>query len=238
MSPGQRQLVLPLAHRPLLGRADFLVSPSNKVAFDAVTGPYTAALALTGPAGAGKTHLASVWGEKHRAVLVMAADLKAQMVGAMGDVAAVVIEDADRLRALPEAARADAETALFHAINLCRAEDTALLVTGREAPGHWVLDLPDLRSRIEAMNHVAIAPPDDVLLSSILDKLFGDRQISATPELTRYLVVRMERSFAAAERIVDHLDRTALSAGRAVNRSLAAEIFASEPGIIAGTGDP
>ncbi|MEM7189384.1 MAG: hypothetical protein AAF439_07215, partial [Pseudomonadota bacterium] len=88
------------------------------------------------------------------------------------------------------------------------------------------------------MNHVAIAPPDDVLLSSILDKLFGDRQISATPELTRYLVVRMERSFAAAERIVDHLDRTALSAGRAVNRSLAAEIFASEPGIIAGTGDP
>ncbi|MEM6662802.1 MAG: hypothetical protein AAF666_11575 [Pseudomonadota bacterium] len=237
MTPSDRQLVLPLAHRPQLGQADFLTSASNLAAFAAVTAAPVQTLILSGPKGAGKSHLASIWGQGNDAALVRAADLTDSMVAAMHASAAVVIEDADSLTALPDKDRRPAEAMLFHAINLCRAEQTALLITGRTAPGYWDILTPDLASRLEAMNHVPIDSPDDDLLSSILNKLLGDRQIAANSDLTKYLVLRMERSFAAAQRIVDHLDRKALARRRAVTRALAAEIYADDPGILTGTGE-
>ncbi len=239
MKPRPRQLTLALAHRPAMGRADFLVSGSNRAAFDAVTGEQTppGRLALSGPAGAGKSHLASIWGALNGAVVLAATDLTENRVGAFGGVGAVVIEDADHVAGLAPAQREAAETHLFHALNLTAAHRIGLLITGRRAPARWRIATPDLASRLGALDHVAILPPDDALLSAILEKLFADRQLSVGSDTLRFLVLRMERSFAAAERIVAHLDRIALAGRRPVTRNLAMELYERDPGVISGAGE-
>lgn len=223
------QLTLALAHRPALARQDFLQGPSNQAAFDALTGPGAPSLrlAISGPEGAGKTHLASIWGEMTGAVTLNTADLTDDHVAAMGEAPAVVLEQADDV---PR----DGEALLFHALNLTKAEGTALLITGRTPPARWQIATPDLASRLQAMMHIVIQPPDDMLLSSILAKLFADRQLTVGKEVVKYIVRRMERSFAAAERTVDALDRMSLARKRPITRPLAIEMFETnetdEPG--------
>ena len=167
-------------------------------------------------------HLASIWGRQTGAVTLMATDLTDDHVSAMGQASAVVIECADQI------SNRDQETLLFHALNLTKAEETALLITGRTPPARWAISTPDLASRLQAMMHIAIAPPDDTLLSSILVKLFADRQMTVGPDVVNYVLKRMERSFAAAERTVDRLDRMALASQRAITRPLAIEMFETD----------
>ena len=78
------------------------------------------------------------------------------------------------------------------------------------------------------MLHIAIQAPDDTLLSSILAKLFSDRQMTVGQDVVNYVVRRMERSFAAAERTVDRLDRMALERKRPITRPLAIEMFETD----------
>lgn len=225
------QLTLSLAHRPAQGREDFLVSPSNRVAFEAITqGAAGRRLALSGPAGAGKTHLASIWGEGSAAISVPATEISEQRMAQLLAAPAVVIEDADRLADLPGPARRQAEALVFHLFNVAVAGGSGLLITGRTPPARWAIETPDLASRLATLSHVAIEPPDDTLLSSVLDKLFADRQLQAGPGVIKYLVRRMERSFAAAEEIVERLDQRALAERRAITRPLAMQLFDERPG--------
>jgi chromosomal replication initiation ATPase DnaA len=224
------QLGVDLPARTALARADFMVAPSNAVALAMVEGWRDwpgRKLVLTGPAGAGKTHLAHVWADLSGARLVAAGDLAAADIAALAS-GPVVVEDAARL-----ARDLAAETALFHLHNLLAAEGQALLLTAAQAPAQWGLGLPDLASRMQAAAVVALAPPDDTLLAAVLVKLFADRQITPAPDLIPWLVTRMDRSLAEAARLVDLLDRSALAAGRPVNRRLAIDVLTADraPGL-------
>lgn len=217
-----RQLSFDLPARPALGRDDFFVSPANAEALATVEDWRDwpgGKLVLVGPKGAGKTHLAHVWAALSGARIVAAAELAAADIPALA-ARPVAVEDADRI-----AQDGAAEAALFHLHNLALAERRALLVTGRDAPGRWGLGLPDLESRLQAAGIVRLAAPDDALLSALLAKLFADRQLSPSPETITYLTRRIDRSFAAAARIVAKLDRAALAGKRPVTRALAAEVL-------------
>jgi chromosomal replication initiation ATPase DnaA len=74
---------------------------------------------------------------------------------------------------------------------------------------------------------VEVQPPDEVLLKAVLVKLFSDRQLNVEPPVIDYLSLRMERSMAAANRIVAAVDGLALAKHRKVTRPLAAEALAS-----------
>ncbi len=104
------------------------------------------------------------------------------------------------------------------------------MVSGRSAPAFWPLRLPDLSSRLDAAPVATLEPPDDALLAAVLVKLFADRGIGVGPEVIRYLVARMDRSFEAAERLAIRLDRAGLARGRAVTIPLAAEVLAGRDG--------
>ena len=230
------QLALDLPARPALGRADFIVAPANGLALalvDSWPGWPSGRLAVAGPAGSGKTHLAHVWAARSGARLLPAAALPELDPADWPSDGGLVVEDADRLEALgPTAARA-AEEALFHLCNRLSAGGGSLMVSGRSAPAFWPLRLPDLASRLAAAPVAALEPPDDGLLAAVLVKLFADRGIGVGPEVIRYLVARMDRSFAAAERLVADLDRAGLARGRPVSVRLAAEVLAE-----AGSGAP
>jgi len=215
-----RQLTFDLPARPALGRGDFLIAPSNRVALTVLDSTWPQGkLALTGPEGAGKSHLAQVWAAEQGAVVLQGQALATVALGQINP-AAVVVDDADCIAGDPTA-----EQALFHLHNLVLASGGLLLLTGVSAPARWGVALPDLASRLAATATAALEPPDDLLLSTLLVKLFADRQLRVAPDLIAYLVARMDRSFAAAGALVAALDARALAERRAVNRGLAAEVL-------------
>ncbi len=219
-----RQLAFPIDGRETFRRGDFFVSPANAEALAAIDGWRDwpgGMLLLVGPEGAGKTHLARIWAEAAGADLVAGADLAEPAVPDLAALDALVVEHADEVAGDP--AR---EAALFHLYNLGRERGLALLLTARTPPRDWGLSLADLESRMQSLALARLAPPDDALLSAVLLKLFADRQVQVTPTLVPFLVARMERSIAAARRIVAELDRRALARGGPITRADATILFA------------
>lgn len=217
------QLAFELPHRPALGREAFLAAQSNAAALAAVEGWRNwpgGRMLLIGPKGAGKTHLAHVFAAACRgAGVVQASALAGADIPALAALPGVAVEDAGAV-----AGERAAETALFHLHNLTLAEGGRLLITAATPPRDWGLVLPDLLSRMQALPVAQVDPPSDALLAAVLVKLFADRQIDVAPSLIRWLVPRIERSFAAAGAIVARLDAAALSRGQPVTRKLAATV--------------
>jgi chromosomal replication initiation ATPase DnaA len=219
-SSAPRQLAFALDHVESFAREDFLSGPSNLAALSLIDSwpdwP-NRAMALIGPEGSGKSHLATIWAEDAGARSVSARLLpEIDLPGAFAT-GALVVEDLtpDDLD----------ERALFHLLNLAREEHAHLLITARSAPNGWSVTLRDLASRLRALPAVVVAPPDDALLRSLIVKLATDRQIPADEALVNYLVTRIERSFAATRAAVLRLDQEAMRQHRPVTRALAAELF-------------
>lgn len=220
-----RQLSFDLPAKPALGRDDFYVAPANALAVAMIdkTDLWPGRkLVLFGPAGAGKTHLAHVWAQTNGATMCAARDLASADVPALAQ-GPVVVEDVPCI-----AQDRTTQEALFHLHNLVLAEGHSLLMTGRGEPVHWGMTLPDLQSRIAGSQSVALSPPDDALLGAVLVKLFQDRQVIPRPDVIPYLVTHMDRSFAAAARIVERMDQIALEEGRSLTRALAARLLGAQ----------
>ena len=214
-----RQLALALPYAENFSREDFLAGESNEAALRLIERwpdwP-DRALAIVGPEGAGKSHLAAIWADIAGARRVSARVLGETNLPAALATGALVIEDAT--------GDLD-ERALFHLINLMRQQDAFVLMTARAPPAMWRVELADLASRLRAIPAVQLQPPDDALLRAVMVKLFADRQVAVDEALIAYLSTRMERSFAAARAAVDDLDREALRQKRPVTRALAAELL-------------
>ena len=214
-----RQLIFDLPVRVSRARGDFFVSDANRLAIARLedTGGWPQGkLALTGPEGSGKTHLVHVWAEAQAARILEPEDLSVLDVGRVA--VPVAVDRADGIGV-------EGETALFHLHNYMAAQGLPLLIVGREAPARWTVALADLKSRLEATDVVRIEPPDDALLAAVLVKHFADRQIDVAPSVIDYLMARMDRSFAAAQRLAEALDRASLLEGRAVTRTLARAVL-------------
>ncbi len=220
MTSTPRQLVLDLPLRSALGMEDFFISGSNRAAVELIDRwpewPHWAAL-VVGPQGAGKSHLAHVWQTASGAGALAAADLGEDAIAMLERDRALLVEDIDR-------AISD-DRILFHLLNLAREHKFSILMTSRMAPGDMTIKLPDLRSRLRAVPLIAIEPPDETLLKAVLVKLFADRQLSVEPHVVNFIALRMERSLAAANAIVERLDREALATKRRVTRALAADVM-------------
>lgn len=218
--PRPRQLALALDHAAKLTRHDFLPGPSNENALallDRWPDWPARMLALVGPEGSGKSHLASIWAAESGARFMSARALTVDALPEALATGALVLEDCS-----PEDLD---ERALFHLLNLVREDDGWLLLTTRSAPTIWPIALPDLASRLRAMPVASLAMPDEALLRAVMVKLFADRQLAVDEALIAYLLPRIGRSFAEARDAVDTLDREALQRGRPVNRTLAAELY-------------
>ena len=112
-------------------------------------------------------------------------------------------------RLFDDAESHDEET-LFHAWNEAQEKRKPLLIVADSPPPVWDIKLPDLKSRLTATPHVRIEDPDDALIGDLIVKLLADRGVAAPPELSEYLIPRIERSYVAVQRVVDSLDRVML----------------------------
>ncbi len=215
------QLALEFGHREALDAEDFLVAPSNREAvlwLDRWPEWPAPALAIYGPPGCGKTHLAHVWRARSGARMVTAEALAGRApADVLGDGRSAAVEDADEA--------AFDERALLHLYNVAAERGGHLLLTARTPPARWPLQLADLRSRLAAVPAAPVRAPDDALIGALLVKLFADRQLRVGDDLVTFLLARMERSFDAARRIVAALDAAALAGRRNITVPLARDIL-------------
>lgn len=212
---------------PTYAREDFVVADGNREALawiDRWPDWPSPALSLNGPAGCGKTHLGRIWAARSGAIAMTGADLDGMSVADLTSLAAtspaIVIERAERAP----------ERGLFHLYNLVRERGGHMLLISDEPPARWSIALPDLASRLRAAPAVAVAPPDDELLGSIILKQLADRQLHAGAGVVQYLVSHMERSADAARRVVAALDGRALIERREIDRRLAMDVLADLAG--------
>jgi hypothetical protein len=100
------------------------------------------------------------------------------------------------------------EAELFHRWNRAQEGGDALLIVS-DADG-WKIGLPDLRSRLGGSLQLAIGTPDDAMLADLIEAHAEQRRLVLAEGATSYLVPRVERSFAAVERLVAEIDRISL----------------------------
>ncbi len=214
------QLILDLPVRAAQGRADFLVTGSNDEAvawLDRWPDWPSPAMCIFGPEGCGKSHLLQVWCARTEAAAIMPENLTAASVPELAARGAVALDRAEAI-VNPEP--------LLHLYNLLAEQGGFLLLADRKPPRQWRLPLADLRSRLLAAPAAGIEPPDDRLLMAVMAKLFADRQVRVAPDVLSFLVARIERSFAAAERVVKHLDHNSLSGQRPITIHSARAVLA------------
>lgn len=210
------QLKLPLERDVPAGAAEFVRSPSNAEAMSILErwpDGGEQVLALNGPAGSGKSHLASIWAERVGAIALHGAE------ASLAD----PLELEGRPVLLDRAQDTDDET-LFHLINLAQSGGGALLLASRPPPRGWDTILPDLRSRLDVVRTIGLQEPDDTVLAAILRARFAARSITPGDELIDYLVRRIDRSAAAVETVVHRLD----AEHKPVTRALARQILDSD----------
>ncbi|MBU1377853.1 MAG: chromosomal replication initiator DnaA [Alphaproteobacteria bacterium] len=210
-----RQLRLSLGREGPPSFDDFARGPSNARALAAVEAWPAwrdGCLAIVGPKGAGKSHLARAWAEAVGA-LVLEPETP-DVIAAAGR--PVLLEDADR---------GVSTEGLFHLINLAARAGGGLLLTARTLPATWPTALPDLRSRLNAFPVAEIEPPDDAVLEGVLRRFFRDRNIRPPEEVYPYLLARMSRSIPDAAEVVRRLDEAGDAGFRPVTRVLARQIL-------------
>ena len=209
------QLTLELGHTPSHDEADFLVGEGNELAYGRILAfphwpdPITL---LVGPAKSGKSHLARIFADRSGARYAGIADL--ETLATDGGTVPVIVEDVDRL--------GYDEAGLFHLLNQSMREQRPILLTAREDIANWPLATDDVRSRARRATAYSLELTDDIQLSQMFVKLFGDRQIKVDPRIIAYLVARMERSAEEVVILADLMDRLALARGTAITRSIAA----------------
>ncbi len=125
-------------------------------------------------------------------------------------------------RLIDDAWRVDEET-LFHAWNAAVATRRPLLIVADDAPPAWQVSLPDLASRLAATSRVAILPPDDLLLRTLLERGLARRGLGVAPQLVTWLAARIERSYVGVTAAIDALDQASLSQQHRLTIPLARE---------------
>lgn len=214
---------IPLGLRfPAHQRLDAFHAGDNAAALAAVRGLATQAGApwafLSGPEGAGKTHLliaACQAAVERRALYLPLAALGA----AQAEEALAGIEDAD-LVCIDDVhaigGHRGAEVALFDAYNRCRAARTAMLFSGRSPPGQLPLVLPDLASRLAACLRFALKPLDEPARRVVLRERARSRGFEVDDAVLDFLFRRHARDLGALLNLLDRVDRESLAAQRRI----------------------
>ena len=209
MKNDQLAFALPL-RLAAFGREDFLVTDCNKEAAtyldssDRWTFPF---VLIYGDKGCGKTHLAHTFSDEFLDATHMTEN------DILSLPSRCVVENTDQ---------AASEPLLFHLYNHALENKKKVVFTARALP---VFSMPELQTRFNAMPQIKINPPDDLLMSAVLCKLFADRQVKVEADVIAYLLKHLKRTFEAMERVVDIADRLSLAQKRPITIPLIKEVI-------------
>lgn len=176
-------------------------------------------LYLSGPAGAGKTHLLLATCAAAEAAGRRVAYLPLQAAaGRLGEALQALegndLVALDGLEAV--AGRREDEVALFDAHNRARAAGSCILYAARGNPAELEPGLPDLRSRLSQCVRVALQLLDDDGRRAVLEQRAQRRGLVLEAAALDWLLKRTGRDLAGLTALLDRLDRASLAAQRRV----------------------
>lgn len=212
-----------------MGGEDFIISPSNREAVEWMANQENwpvPVLIVYGPTASGKSHLCHIWQETHQAKEVSANILgnEEKIVELVKPQDMYFIDDIDQILTKHPAYQKN----LFHLYNLLFNQGGRLLLTSKVSPKEISIDLPDLSSRLLGAPAVEIKDPDDATLQALLLKLFDDRQILIKPDVIKFLLPRMGRSYEEMRHTVKGLDALSLKGKRPITVPLIRQWFEGE----------
>ncbi len=117
------------------------------------------------------------------------------------------------------------ERALFSLFNELQESDTRLVLSANCSPQQLQIELPDLKSRLQAAVIYQLATPDDGEKRDILCLRAANRGMELSVQLADFLVQRADRSLAGLIAVLDELDRATLQKGRRLTLPLIKEVL-------------
>lgn len=123
----------------------------------------------------------------------------------------LAIDDIHLLLADPEW-----EEALFHLYNKFKDLGSTLLVSADAAPRQLGVTLPDLASRMMAMEVYQVVPMDDRDKAGALRLMAHQRGFSLSDEVVAYILARSDRGLGALQAVVERLDHQSLQEKRVI----------------------
>lgn len=222
---------LPLSLTPPRGmHFDNFIAGPNRVVIDTLREGLVPGQGyfLCGPEGSGKTHLAlavmALWtGRSRRACFIPGATPAVAGLLEQAQPELAVVDDVEALTG-----NADAERALFNALNRWREARTAVLLTGS---GRIDFRLPDLTSRVGHLARLTLQPLGDAGLEELLDRLVDDFQLVAGRGMLDYLRRNGPRSPVRLVKLFERLARRAQAERRVVSIPLVREELAVPAGM-------
>lgn len=210
------QLALPFGWPPRYEAADFIEGNANRNALTWIErGDWPdRRLAIWGAEGCGKTHLLHLWAARVGGTVLSGRAIRTP--AQLPETGAFALDDAHLVTD---------ETLLLHVLNTARDRSLLLLLSATMSPARWPVRLPDLSSRLRAINAVEILQPDDQLLRALLMRLLAERQLDVSLAVQDWLLRRLPRSFIAIRDAVERLDHVSLASGSPINRILATRVL-------------
>lgn len=117
---------------------------------------------------------------------------------------------------IDDADRAD-EAALFHRWNVAREAGQRLIFVAADVPPHWVIALPDLRSRLSSAGVARIDAPDEAMIEAMIVQGLGRAGTAFAADAPRYMAQRLPRCYQQIEAALAVLTSESLSSGRKIS---------------------
>lgn len=192
--------------------------------------PVATPLLLIGPTGSGKSHLLGAAmpvleaaGAAARLLpLRRLVQVDPEAIGLQQDHAWVLLDDVDAVLGAPAWDRA-----LFALLNRLHDAGLPWLASARSGPAAWPEHmLPDLRSRLAQAQQAVLTSADTATRHAILRQRAAERGLELPQPVLDWLDVHHSRDLQSQLRLLDALDRYALSRARRITLPLVRECLA------------
>jgi len=213
------QLILKFPEHRAYKTEDFYVSPSNQEAYDFINSwPkwIKRIVNIFGPAGSGKSHLASILKTKTKCLDISSEKLNENIIFEFKTKEALILENFDKKIS---------EELLFSLWNVALQDNKYFLINSIYPINSHKFKLPDLASRVKSSLGIGIKLPSDDLISAIIAKNFSDKQIIVEEKHINYILKHIDRSYEKISQFILTLDRYSLKKGSPFGLKLIKEVL-------------
>ena len=192
---------------------NYFVNQTNQKAYDlTIFDELNQNIMLYGPRKSGKSHLASLWKNKNKAIVYN------------NNISKII--ETKRNVIVDDLLGTTSEENLFHVINHCKLNNLKIYFTSSKNINKYNFQFKDLYSRLREFLYLEIKSPDDEMCKMLMVKLFSDKQIIIkNKEIFDFIFKRLTRTHFDIYKFVEKLDRLSLEKKRQLTIPLIKEII-------------